>query len=89
MGQWHEIEDDKECDNVPQLESPAGKAAVDVRSHMKEVNVDGAGVVLQRAQCDAIGVTALSQHDVAADRSALSTTMLTASKYLSFAGVVE
>ena len=71
MGQWHEIEDDKECENVPQLESPAGKAAVDVRSHMKEGNDDGAGSVLHRVQGDALWVTDLSQHEVASD-SAMS-----------------
>ena len=30
MGQGQEIEDDEECENVPQLESAARQAAVDV-----------------------------------------------------------
>ena len=58
-------------ENVPQLEYAAGQAAVDFILRMKEENGDGAGAVLQRAQGDALGVTALLQHVVAADSSAL------------------
>ena len=87
MSQGQEIKDDK-SENVPQLESAAGQATVDVRSRMKEVNGDRAGAVLQRTQGNALGVTALSQHEVAADSSALSTTIIPASKYLSFSSVV-
>ena len=76
-------------ENVPQLESSAGKAAFDVRLRMKEGSGDGAWAVLQRAQVDALGVTAISQHKVAADISALSTTTVPASNHLSFAGVVK
>ena len=56
---------------------------------LKEGNGDGAGVVLHRAQSDALGVTSLSQQEVSVDSSALSATIVPASKYLSFAGVVE
>ena len=76
-------------DNVPQLESAAGQAAVDVILRMKEGNSDGEGGLLQHALGDSLGVTALSQHEVADDSSALSTTIVPASKYLSFSGVVE
>ena len=89
MGQGQEIDNDEECENFPQLESAAGQAVVDVGSHMKEGNGDGAGEVLHRVQGHDLGVTALSQHEVAADSSALSETMVPASKYLSFAGVVK
>ena len=89
MGQGQEIEDDEECENVPQLESSARQAAVDVRSNMKEGNGDRSGSVLHRLQGEALWLTDLSQHEVAADSSALSATMVPASKYLSFAGVVE
>ena len=67
-------------ENVPQLGSATGQAAVDVRSRMKEGNGDGAGAVLQSSQGDALVVTALLQHEVAYDSSALSTTILPASK---------
>ena len=73
----------KKSENFPQLESAARQAAVDSRSRIQEGNGDGAGELLQRTQGDALGVTALSQHEVAADSSALSTTIVTASKYLS------
>ena len=76
-------------ENVPQLESASGQAVVDFISRMKEGNGDRAGAVLQHAQGDALGVTALLQHEVAAHSSALSTTIVPASKYLSFAGVVK
>ena len=89
MGQGQEIEDDVECENVPQLESAARKAAVDVGSHMKEGNGDGAGAVLHRLQGDALWLKYFSQHEVSADSSALSATMVPASKHLSFAGVVK
>ena len=56
---------------------------------MKEGNGDGEGEVLNRVQGDTLGVTTLSQHEVSADSSALSATMVPASRYLSFAGVVE
>ena len=56
---------------------------------MKEGNGDGAGAVLHCLQGDALWLTDLSQHEVAADCSALSATMVPASKYISFAGVVE
>ena len=56
---------------------------------MKEGNGDGAGSVLHRLQGDALWLTDLSQHEVAADISDLSETMVPASKYISFAGVVE
>ena len=46
VGQGQDMEDDEECDNVPQLESAARQATVDVGSHMKEGNGDGAGAVL-------------------------------------------
>ena len=62
MGQGQEIEDDEECENVPQLESAAGQAAVNAGSHMKEGNGDGAGAVLHRVQSDALWVTYLSQY---------------------------
>ena len=35
MGQGQYNEDDEECENVPQLESTAGQAAVDVELLMK------------------------------------------------------
>ena len=56
---------------------------------MKEGNGDGAGEVLYRLQGDALWLKYLSQHEVAADSSGLSETMVPASKYISFAGVVE
>ena len=84
MGQGQEIEDDEECENFPQLESAAGQAAVDVGSHMKEGNGDWAGAVLHHVQGDALWVTDLSQHEFAADSSALSATMVPASNYLSY-----
>ena len=56
---------------------------------MKEGNGEGAGAVLHRLQGDAIWLTYLSQHEVAADSSALSATMVPASKYISFDGVVK
>ena len=80
MGQGQEIDNDEECENFPQLESAAGKAVVDVGSHMKEGNGDGAGEVLHRVQGHDLGVTALSQHEVAADSSALQATILSTSK---------
>ena len=89
LGQGQEIEDNEECENFPQLESATGQDVVDVRSHMKEGNGDGSGSVLHCVQGDVLWVTYLSQHEVAADSSALSATMVTASKYLSFASVVE
>ena len=89
MGQGQEIEDDEECENVPQLESAAGQAAVDVGSHKKEVNGDGLGSVLHRIQGDTLWVTDLSQHEVDSDSSSMSSTMVKASKYLSFSGVVK
>ena len=67
-------------ENVPQLESAAGQVALDVRLCMKEGNGDGSGEVLKRAHGDAIGVTDLSQHEVAADSSALSKPIVPASK---------
>ena len=48
MGQGQEIEDDEECENVPQLEYTAGQAAVDVGSRMKEGNGEGGVAVLHR-----------------------------------------
>ena len=45
MGKGQEIEDDEECENVPQLESAAKQAVVDVGLHMKEGNGDGEGTV--------------------------------------------
>ena len=54
MGQGQDIEDDEECENVPQPESAARQASVDVGSHMKEGNGDGAGLVLHRIQGDAL-----------------------------------
>ena len=89
VGQGQEIEDDEECENVPQLESSARQAAVEVGSNMKEGNGDGLGAVLHRLQGEAIWLIYLSEHEVAADSSALSATMVPASKHLSFAGVVE
>ena len=56
---------------------------------MKEGNGDGVGAVLQRAQGDSLGLTYLSQNKFAADSSALSTTIVPESNYLSFAGIVE
>ena len=47
---------------------------------MKEGNGDGAGEVLYRLQGDALWLKYLSQHEVAADNSALSATMVPASK---------
>ena len=76
-------------ENVPQLESAAGQATVDVRSCMKEGNGYRVGAVLQGAQSDALGVTDLLQHGVSVDSSDLSTTILPALNFLSFAGVVE
>ena len=79
----------KKSENVSQLESAACQAAVDVILRMKEGNSDGSGGLLQHALGDSLGVTALSQHEVADDSSALSTTIVPASKYLYFYGVVE
>ena len=76
--QGQEFEDDEERENVTQLESADSQAAVDVGSHMKERNGDGAGAVLHRLQGDAIWSTDLSKHEVAADSSALSATMVPA-----------
>ena len=56
---------------------------------MKEGNGDGAGALLHHTQGDALGVTALSPHEVAADSSALSETIVTESKYFYFSGVVK
>ena len=56
---------------------------------MKEGNGDGAGSVLHRLQGDYLWLTDLSQHEVAADSSALSATMVPASKYISFSSVVK
>ena len=56
---------------------------------MKEGNGDGVGSILHRAQGDALGKKALSQHEVADDSSALSTTIVSASNYLSFSGLVK
>ena len=70
----------QECENVPQLESAAGQATVDVRLGMKEGNGDGEGSVLNLVNGGAIWVTDLSQHEVAADSSAMSATMVPASK---------
>ena len=56
---------------------------------MKEGNGDRAGAVLHRLQGEALWLTYLSQHEVAADSSALSATMVPASRRLLFAGVVE
>ena len=85
IDQGQEIEDEEEYYNAPQLEPTDGQAAVDVGSG----NGDGKGSVLHRVQCDALWVTDLSQHEFAADSSALSATMVPTSKYLSFDGVVE
>ena len=62
MGQGQNIEDDEECENVPQLESAAKQAAVDVGLHMKEGNGDGEGAVLHRLQGDDLWLKDLSQH---------------------------
>ena len=51
---------------------------------MKEGNGDWEGAVLHHVQGDALWVTDLSQHEFSADSSALSATMVPASKYLSF-----
>ena len=56
---------------------------------MKEGKGDGAGAVLYRLQGEALWLTDLSQHEVAADSSALSATMVPESRYVSFYGVVE
>ena len=56
---------------------------------MKEVNGDRSVAVLHHVHVDALGVTTLSQHEVAAGSSDLSETMVPASKYVSFVGVVE
>ena len=61
MGQGQDIEDDEECENVPQLESAARQAAVDVGFHMKEGNGDGEGVLLHHLQGDALWLTYFSQ----------------------------
>ena len=89
MGQGQEIDDAVECKNVPQLESTARQAAADVGSSMKEGNGDGAGAVLQRLQGESLWLIYLSQHEVADYGSVLSATMVPASKYVSFTGVVE
>ena len=54
VSQGQEIEDDEECENVTQLESADGHAAVDVGLHMKEGNGDRAGEVLHGVQGDAL-----------------------------------
>ena len=56
---------------------------------MKEGNGDKSRAVLHRVQGDALWVTDLSQHKFSAGSSALSATIVPASKYLYFAGVVE
>ena len=76
MVQGQEIEDDAEFHHVPQLESAAGQATVDVGLHMKEGNGDESGAVLHHVKGDALWVTDLSQHEVAAYSSALSATMV-------------
>ena len=60
MVQVQQIEDDEESENFPQLEYPAGQAAVGVGQRVKEGNGDGAGAVLHHAQGDVLRVTALS-----------------------------
>ena len=80
MGQGQEIDNDEECENFPQLESATGHVVVDVGSHVKEGNGDGEGAVLHLVQGHDLGVIDLSQHEVASDSSALSETMVLASK---------
>ena len=71
MGRGQEIEDDEESENFSQLESAAGQAAVDVVLRMKKGSSTGGGIVLHCAQGDALGMTDLSQHEIASDISAL------------------